>query len=457
MSLASRLATLYSVMLAVIVTLVIAASSLALVYALQGVESDVVIAKHSEARSLAEQYRAQGMTLAQAAPLMVKQLGGIGLRIAVFNQAGKYLAGDRQLALPARRRRGPPPLKNMLLHVILRSSARNSRSPEHPGFTPVRGGVVAFEPTSSLLLVTLAPYWRVIFTIALVAVFLAWLLGRFFAKQALRPLNEVTGALRELARGDYAERRFMMQGGDEIASLTGAYNDATAQVARAMDERSRTEQRMRQFVADAGHELRTPLTVISGYIDVLRRGAITEPNVASNILATMTLEKEHMRTLVDRLMHLARLEGDGAPNTEAIDLTDLLATQADAARRLNPKQEIDYRVDGDLTVAADRTELGEALSNILENAVKYAPESPVELRGYRQNGSTVIEVTDFGPGMSETEKSHAFERFFRGDVRGEITGSGLGLAIAKRAVERAGGTIDISSTAGKGTTVSIRL
>ncbi|MBC5829930.1 MAG: HAMP domain-containing histidine kinase [Candidatus Eremiobacteraeota bacterium] len=457
MSLASRLATLYSVMLAVIVTLVIGASSLALVYALQGVERDVVIAKRSEARSLAEQYRAQGLTLIQAAPLMVKQLGGIGLRIAVFNQSGKYVAGDRELSLPAAHHRGPPPLNRMLLHVILSSGPRNTHYPEHPGFTPVRGGFVAFAPTSSLLVVTLAPYWKLISTIALVAIFLAWLLGRYFAKQALRPLNEVTGALRELARGDYAERRFMMKGGDEIASLTCAYNDATAQVVRAMEERSRTEQRMRQFVADAGHELRTPLTVISGYIDVLRRGAIAEPNLASTILATMSLEKEHMRNLVDRLMRLARLEGDGAPNTEAIDLSDMLASQAEAARRLNPKHEIDYRVDGDLTVAADRTELSEALSNIVENAVKYAPNSPVELRGYRQNGSTVIEVSDFGPGMSEMEKIHAFERFFRGDVRGEITGSGLGLAIAKRAVERAGGTIDISSTVGKGTTVSIRL
>lgn len=444
-------------MLAVIVTLVIGASTLALIYALQGVERDVVIAKHSEARSLAEQYRAQGMTLFQAAPLMVKQLAGIGLRIAVFDRSGKYLAGDRDLTFPVRHRSGPPPLKRVLLHVLLNSGSRDARYPEHPGLTPVRGGFVAFEPTSRLLIVTLAPYWKLISTIALVAVFLAWLLGRYFAKQALRPLNEVTGALRELAGGDYAERRFMMKGGDEIASLTSAYNRATAQVARAMEERSRTEQRMRQFVADAGHELRTPLTVISGYIDVLRRGAIAEPNLASNILATMSLEKEHMRNLVDRLMRLARLEGDGAPNTEAIDLSELLASQTEAARRLNPNQEIDYRVDGDLTVAADRTELSEALSNILENAVKYAPDGPVELRGYRQNGSTLIEVSDFGPGMSEMEKIHAFERFFRGEVRGETTGSGLGLAIAKRAVERAGGTIDISSTAGMGTTVTIRL
>jgi len=456
-SLASRLATLYSVMLAIIVTLVIGASSLALIYALQGVESDVVISKHSEARSLAEQYRAQGMTLAQAAPLMVKQLGSIGLRVAIFNQTGKYLAGDHQLSLPGRSRRGPPPLNHMLLHVILRGSSQAMPSGEHRGFTPIRGGFVAFAPTSSLLLVTLAPYWRLIFTIGLLAIFLAWVLGRFFARQALRPINEVTGALNELARGDYAERRFMMRGGDEIASLTCAYNDATAQVARAMEERTRTEQRMRQFVADAGHELRTPLTVISGYIDVLQRGAIAEPKVAASILTTMTLEKEHMRTLVDRLMRLARLEGDGAPNTEPIDLSDLLASQADAVRRLNPKHDIDYRVDGDLTIAADRTELSEALSNILENAVKYAPDSPVELRGYRQDGSTVIEVSDFGPGMSEMEKTHAFERFFRGDFRGEITGSGLGLAIAKRAVERAGGTIGISSTGGKGTTVRIRL
>jgi two-component system OmpR family sensor kinase len=224
-----------------------------------------------------------------------------------------------------------------------------------------------------------------------------------------------------------------------------------------MEERRSTEARMRQFVADAGHELRTPLTVIAGYIDVLRRGAIEEPKVARQILGTMAIEKEHMRGLVDRLMRLARMDAETPPQPTAIDVPQLLQDQCEAARRLDEDRVIDYSVDGVKDVFADRSELGEALWNVVENALKYAPGAPIHLSAYRQDGSTVLAVRDEGPGMSESERMHAFERFYRGDARGEIPGTGLGLAIAKRAVDRAGGSIAIDSAPGRGTTVSIKI
>ncbi len=99
---------------------------------------------------------------------------------------------------------------------------------------------------------------------------------------------------------------------------------------------------------------------------------------------------------------------------------------------------------------ADRGELAEAVWNVIENALKYAPDAPIHLRAARNNGHSTITVRDEGPGMSESERVHAFERFYRGDQRGEIAGTGLGLAIAKRAVERAGGDIAIDSAPGPG-------
>ena len=89
--------------------------------------------------------------------------------------------------------------------------------------------------------------------------------------------------------------------------------------------------------------------------------------------------------------------------------------------------------------------------------MKYAPDAPIHLRATRNNGHAIITIKDEGPGMSESERLHAFERFYRGDQRGEITGSGLGLAIAKRAVERVGGGIAIDSAPGHGTAVTITL
>jgi two-component system, OmpR family, sensor kinase len=196
---------------------------------------------------------------------------------------------------------------------------------------------------------------------------------------------------------------------------------------------------------------------IGGYIDVLRRGAIEEPRIARQILSTMSLEKEHMRGLIDRLMRLARLDSEAAPHVEEIDVPELLRSQCDAARRLDDRRVIDYSVEGVETVSADRGELGEAVWNIIENALKYAPEAPIHLRAMRTNGHAVISVRDEGPGMSESERVHAFERFYRGDQRGEIAGTGLGLAIAKRAVERIGGDIKIDSAPGQGTAVTITL
>ncbi|HZV77899.1 MAG TPA: HAMP domain-containing sensor histidine kinase [Candidatus Babeliales bacterium] len=480
MKLAARLSALYAVLLGVTVLIVILASSIALVIELWQFSGDVMIAKHEEARILADQYRREGMTLAQAAPEIVNALGGIGLRVTVFDLKGRYLAGDKSLrpkALAGVIAAGgmqhfiPPslraPQEPRAGHGAARTYAYHGAVPpplppdptrlEPLSLTYVEGGYVGFAPSFPLLFVSLIPYWRIVLTIAVAAMLLSWFVGRLFAQQSLRPINEVSSSLRALADGDYTQRRFVMAGGDEVASLTAAFNDAVASVATAMEHRRNAEERMRQFAADASHELRTPLTVIAGYIDVLRRGAIEEPRIARQILATMSLEKEHMRGLIDRLMRLARLDSEAPPQLEQVDVAELLRGQCEAARRLDDRRTIDYSVDGLRTIQADRGELAEAVWNVIENALKYAPDAPIHLRAMRNNGHSVITVRDEGPGMSESERLHAFERFYRGDQRGEIAGTGLGLAIAKRAVERVGGNIAIDSAPGQGTAVTITI
>jgi signal transduction histidine kinase len=472
-SIASRLSALYAVLMAITVMLVIFASAIALVFQVGRYGGDIILARHEQARLLAQQFVSNGLPLKQAAPQLASALQSPVVRVAIYDDRGTFLAGDKTVHprsidriiasrggsprgfMPRRSLRpfpgGPPPGSNGPL---------GGGPPFEGGFfgpVPVQGGFIAFAPVQPLAWILLMPYWWIVIVIAVVAIVFAWLVGRGFAYQAFRPINDLTDALKALGDGDFTQRRFIAHDGDEIGSLTAAYNDAAAGVARAMNERRETEERMRQFVADAGHELRTPLTVIGGYIDVLRRGAVAEPTIARQILGTMALEKEHMRSLIDRLMRLARLDSETPPRAETIDLAELLRSQCDAARRLDETREIDYSVEGAEAIVADRTELGEALWNVVENALKYAPEAPIHLRAVRTNGSTTITVRDEGPGMTESERLHAFERFYRGDQRGEIAGSGLGLAIAKRAVERAGGTIGIESAPSRGTTVTIEL
>ena len=488
---------MYATLLGITVVLVIVASSAALVFDLAGFNFDVIIAKHQEARFLAQEYKAEGYSLGQAAPNIVRMLQGIGLRVAVYDRKGVYLAGDKtlhpdildrvisgkeHLATAHDMSSGafrPPPLppiqpmpeatapghafERMLYNAnppggpFGQAPSALAPRPDRLALTAVDGGYVAFDASFPLLLTSLIPYWRIVVTIAIVAIVISFFLGRLFARQSLAPLADVTLSLQALAAGDFTQRQFVTGSGDEIATLTQAYNEAVAGVAVAMDERRHVEERMRQFVADAGHELRTPLTVIAGYIDVLRRGAIEEPRVARQILGTMSLEKEHMRGLIDRLVRLARLDGEAPPNTEPIDVTALLRGQCEAAKRLDDTCSIDYSVEGTPSLHADRGELGEALWNVVENALKYAPGAAIHLSGSTDPTATSLVVRDEGPGMTEAERLHVFERFYRGDQRGEITGSGLGLAIAKRAVERAGGSISLDSAPGHGTAVTIRI
>ncbi len=458
LSVASRLSALYAVLLGITVVVVMLASGVALVIYLANFSGDIIIARHEQARNLAEQFHANGISLKQAAPQLVSELGVAGLRVTVFDSKGNYLAGDKTLRPRILSRWLSPPPRGAPPRPF--PFPRTGRGPLPPdGFGPiavVNGGFVAFAQSLPLPLLLLVPYWWVVVSIAVVAIVISWFVGRHFAYQTLRPINDLTESLNALAGGDFTQRRFVYSG-DEIGTLTAAYNDAAASVARAMSERRETEERMRQFVADAGHELRTPLTVIGGYIDVLRRGAVAEPTIARQILATMSIEKEHMRGLIDRLMRLARLDSETPPHAESIDVAELLRNQCDAARRLDETREIDYSVEGADAVMGDRTELGEALWNLVENALKYAPDAPIHLRAIRSNGQTTITVRDEGPGMTESERLHAFERFYRGDQRGEMVGSGLGLAIAKRAVERAGGSIGIDSAPAQGTTVTITI
>ncbi|HET7813058.1 MAG TPA: HAMP domain-containing sensor histidine kinase, partial [Candidatus Baltobacteraceae bacterium] len=347
-SLAKRLTTLYALLLGVTVLLVIAACSIALVSELGRFSNDIVIAKHEEARFLASRMQADGTPLRDVAPRIVSAVSGIGMHVAIYDSKGTFLAGDRSVH---------PPILNQVLsgNVKLVAPRPDSpiefpvhakRPPGHlappPGPGPrrdwldiaaIQGGYATFASSDLIIASNLMPYWWIVFGIALAAVLISLVVGMYFAREAIAPVNEVTQSLRALAGGDYTQRRFITARGDEIATLTQAYNDAAASVASAMEERRSTESRMRQFVADAGHELRTPLTVIAGYIDVLRRGAISEPTVAKQILGTMAMEKEHMRGLIDRLMRLARMDSDTPPEPQPIDIAALLRDQADAARR----------------------------------------------------------------------------------------------------------------------------
>jgi two-component system phosphate regulon sensor histidine kinase PhoR len=222
------------------------------------------------------------------------------------------------------------------------------------------------------------------------------------------------------------------------------------------------------FVANASHELRTPLSSIIGYVETLAEShGILDAEITARFLATVLREAQRMQSLVADLMSLSQLEAEkhDAP-TETIDLTTLAArvvsefAYGDSPGLARARVVLDPPAQT-ITVTGDSRQLEQMLRNLIENALKYGDiKQPVEVGIVdERNGRALLTITDHGPGISPDHLPHLTRRFYRADPgRSRAAGgTGLGLAIVKHIVERHRGKLDIASTLGVGTTVSVRL
>ena len=289
-----------------------------------------------------------------------------------------------------------------------------------------------------------------------IAVFVAYVLARALTVQALRPLEDVTEALERFAAGDLTPQPIAADRRHQLGRLAVAYNGAIDQMQRAFAERERANAAMRQFVADAGHQLRTPLTVVRGFIAILRKGDLRSPEDRDRILETMNRQSQVMGSLIEKLMLLERwADAPNATPPEPIDVAQLVEDVVAPMAEAQPGRVLRVDVPPGGLVAIDPSDLTYALTNLVDNALKYT-HGAVDVRVRRAEGTIAIAIADEGPGMSPEEARHAFDRFFRG-TRRDVDGSGLGLAIARRAVERAGGTLSLASDPRAGSVFTIVL
>lgn len=292
---------------------------------------------------------------------------------------------------------------------------------------------------------------------------LAAVAGLSVVRRQLRPLTEVaetahTVAALPLDSGviGITERvpAHLTDERTEVGRVGAALNTLLAHVEGSLDARHASEQRVRQFVADASHELRTPLTTIAGYTELARR---RPDDAAASAMALAKVEEEaaRMTTLVEDLLLLARLDSGRPLERETVDLSRLLMEAVSDARVLAPDHRWRLELPEDaVEVTGDDQRLHQVVTNLLTNARKYTPDGTTVTVTARPDGFT---VHDDGPGFAPDIAAHAFERFARGDAgRHREGGVGLGLALVEAIVASHGGTVTLISEPGD-TRIEVRL
>ena len=264
------------------------------------------------------------------------------------------------------------------------------------------------------------------------------------------PLREMTTAARAMAQGDYS-RRVRATSRDEVGELAGAFNQMAADLAAADRQR-------RELIANVSHELRTPITALQGLLENIVDGVSSAEPATMRTALTQT---ERLGRLVAELLDLSRLDAGVTPLVVApIDVPAFLAdvVQEATVNADGAGQDVRFVVSApSIVVPGDRERLHQVLANLLDNAARHSPAGgTVTVRAERQGDRLLLAVTDQGDGIPEAERSRVFERFTRGEARGETArgeraadgGTGLGLAIARWVVHLHHGTIAVADPVG---------
>lgn len=248
------------------------------------------------------------------------------------------------------------------------------------------------------------------------------------------------------------------RGRASLSVLVRPYGDGLKLVlSQDITERERSDGMRRDFVANVSHEIRTPLTVLAGFIETMTNLPLTEVE-RKRVLVLMMQQADRMGTLVADLLTLAQLEGSPRPHADRwVPVAPLLAQIAIDAKLLSAGRHVlVFPAKVNANIAGAHNELHSAITNLVNNAVRYTPEGGrIELTWrVLADGAGEIAVTDTGPGIAREHLPRLTERFYRIDnSRSRDTGgTGLGLSIVKHVVQRHGGELDIQSEPGQGST-----
>ncbi|KLU11037.1 MULTISPECIES: HAMP domain-containing sensor histidine kinase [Kocuria] len=300
--------------------------------------------------------------------------------------------------------------------------------------------------------------------------FAAMAVGWVLVTRAFAPLHHVEQTAARIAEGDLSQRMEGYNRQTEIGQLSASLNTMLGHIEDAFEARTRSEGKLRRFVADASHELRTPLVTIRGYSELYRHGALQKPEDVGSAMARIESEAKRMTQLVEDLLMLARLDERRPAENVDVDLLHLAFDAAGDAHASDPDRRIEVvGLQGAGPVSAwvhgDESRLRQVVANLVTNALRYTPDgSPIEIavgveRSVDETFNAVLQVRDHGPGIHGPDAERVFERFYRADSSRtrETGGTGLGLSIVAAIVQQHDGTVRLTETPGGGATMTVRV
>ena len=292
--------------------------------------------------------------------------------------------------------------------------------------------------------------------VCLISLLMFYVAGWFYSGRALKPISAVVNKVEEISITSLNLRVYEGNGTDEIGRLAHTFNK--------MLERLETSFAMQKdFIANASHELRTPLTSINGQLEVL----LMKDRSTTEYKAALGSVLDDIKSLIDlsnRLLLIARTSAEGPLNfNKQIRFDEILWQTREEIIRFNNDYHINISMDNSLTdaeqmvVVGDESLLKVAVSNLIDNACKYSSDHSVDIKCRHIERSIEVIFEDRGIGISEEDMQKIFEPFYRGANTISISGIGIGLTLVNQIIKNHNGQINLSSSLGKGTTVTVLL
>ncbi len=293
------------------------------------------------------------------------------------------------------------------------------------------------------------------FFISLILLILMVLAARTVVAVGLRPLKAAEDTAEEIAAGNLSARMPEASPNTEVGRLVTTFNTMLTRIEESFAARTKSEDKLRRFVADASHELRTPLTAIRGFSELYRQGAVKGEEDTKQLISRIEGESKRMSSLVEDLLLLARVDQARALRSDAVDIVKVVADATASAQVSGPSHPITLIAPNtEIFMVGDEVRIHQVIANLLANARSHTPDgTPIAVMITSNDQEVSISVADQGPGMSEEDQKRIFERFYRADnsrARNGEDGTGLGLSIVDAVMQAHGGSVSVESEIGKG-------